>query len=74
MSKLIRKIMKKKILSLLVLVLLSSCCWLLGEDKELKTVYELTGVDYTVEENGDVTEEKVVTGTSIVTKKIVVQE
>ena len=66
--------MKKKILLLLVLVLLSSCCWLLGEDKELKTVYELTGVDYTVEENGDVTEEKVVTGTSIVTKKIVVQE
>lgn len=66
--------MKKKFLLLLVLTSLSSCCWLLGEDKESKTIYELTGVDYTVEENGDITEEKVVTGTSIITKKIVVQE
>ena len=53
---------------------LSSCCWLLGEDKELKTVYELTGVDYTVEKNGEITEEKVIMSKSIITKKIVVKE
>ncbi len=66
--------MKNKILSLLVLMSLSSCCWLLGEDKELKTVYELTGVDYTVEKNGEITEEKVIMSKSIITKKIVVKE
>ena len=66
--------MKNKILLLLSLISLSSCCWILREDKESKTIYELTGIDYTVEENGDVTEEKVVTGTSVITKKIVVEK
>ncbi len=66
--------MKNKILLLLSLISLSSCCWILGEDKESKTIYELTGIDYTVEENGDVIEEKVVTGTSVITKKIVVEK